>query len=62
MQVMAGKGINDSQPDLDEKLADPLIRQPLDKHYAVNWADHTETDHEYVIAETKKWWRKERAE
>lgn len=56
------KGIHDSQPELDEKLGESLIRQPIDRHYNVNWADHTESDQEYVVFATKKWWRKEREE
>ena len=63
MQTMVEqKGTNSSQPELDEKLGESLIRQPIDRHYNVNWSDHTETDHEYLVFATKKWWRKEREE
>ena len=48
-------------PSFDAKMATPLIKdQALDRRYAVNWNDHTETDGEYIWSETKKWLRKER--
>ena len=58
---MADHGRADERIDLDDKLADPLIRGPLDRRYTVNWSDHTESDREYLWSETKKWWRKEKA-
>ena len=48
-------------PSFDAKVDTPLIKeQALDRRYAVNWNDHTETDGEYIWSETKKWLRKER--
>ena len=44
----------------DSKIGDPLIQEPLDRRYAVNWSDHTETDGEYLWTETKKWYHKEK--
>lgn len=51
-----------STPSFDAKVdTTPLIKeQALDRRYAVNWNDHTETDGEYIWSETKKWLRKER--
>ena len=55
------KRVDGSGLDLDDKLADPLIKGPVDRRYNVNWADHTETDREYLWNETRKWFRKEKA-
>ena len=63
MQAMAEpRSTHDSQPETDEKLGQSLIRGSGDRHYNVNWSDHTETDQDYLVYATKKWWRKEREE
>jgi len=50
-------------PSSDAKVNTPLIKEqsPLDRRYAVNWNDHTETDGQYIWSETKKWVQKEKA-
>jgi hypothetical protein len=58
-------GVNSSAPSFDAKMNSPLIKDggpldKLDKRYAVNWTDHTETDGQYIWSETKKWIQKEK--
>lgn len=55
------KRTDEPHVEMDDKLADPLIRAPVDRRYNVNWAEHTESDGQYLLEETRKWWRKEKA-
>lgn len=43
------------------KVNAPLIDDTLDRRYAVNWEDNTESDTQYLIREAKTWFKKKKA-
>lgn len=50
----------DEDPKLEQPAASP-IDGPLNRRYAVNWSDNTESDSQYALSEIKKYMHKTKA-